>query len=275
MQNHTLPTPLGACGAPISPASTARWARREAKMCIVFVHGYGGGATTTCGDFVEIAISRPEFALADLVFLDYESLTRSAPFNAGVIFSALKLLAENYPVFTKNVGAPKRKKTFKYKSLILVGHSLGAALVRNVAMAAKMERSRWAESIRLALFAPAHSGANILELIQIAGGGGLSVFLRPLIAAGFFLSPSLKDLEVGSVYLNKLRDDATFIGEHNTTVAKLVVHASEDRIVTHNTFFRDPPCKPYNRHGHMSCCKPEKDFLDPVLDVAGVIQCAR
>ncbi|MER8852869.1 hypothetical protein NKH94_14855 [Mesorhizobium australicum] len=270
MFNHTLPTPLNNLGAPLSPESEARWARKPAKTCVIYVHGYGGHAVKTWGDFPDLAMERPEFQQVDLVFLGYESRSRPAVYNVGVLYQAVCLLAEEASKVTRRVGGPERANDFAYESIILVGHSLGGALVRDVAMSAREMRKGWADKMTLALFAPAHVGANVIELIELSLG--FLKYLGPMQAFMRVKSPVLNDLRRGSDYLNELRKKAERIGTHCTTQAKLVVHASNDWIVFRDVFFQDPPLTPYDQHDHVSCCKPIRAlFQDPVTHLIGLL----
>jgi pimeloyl-ACP methyl ester carboxylesterase len=270
MQNHVMPTPLDALNLPLSSGSTARWARQGARACLVFVHGYGGRAVATWGDFPDMAMEHPDYSDVDLVFLGYESRSRSAPFSVGVIFEAVTHLAEKSRDFISKVGGPDRPAAFSYEEIILVGHSLGGAIVRDVAMSAKELGKPWAETIRLALFAPAHCGAQITDLVRT--GVGFIKWLGPLWAIAYTKSPVLRDLELGSPYLAELLAKAVRIGVHCTTTARLVAHAANDPVVFHNTFFRDPPLKPYLQQDHVSCCKPVRQrFEEPVVDLARVL----
>lgn len=270
MLNHTLPTPLDKLGASLSLESSARWARSPAKVCVVYVHGYGGRAVATWGEFPDLAMEQPEFAEVDLVFLGYESRSRTAAFNVGVLYRAVSILAEEAPAALKRVGGPEREEKFAYERIILVGHSLGGALVRDVAMSAKEMGKNWADKLHLALFAPAHLGANVIELVQMSLG--FLKYIGPFKAIAQIKSPVLADLEKNSDYLKALMDKANRIGIHSTTQAKIVIHASDDKVVYHNTFFRDPPCVAYDKHSHTSCCKPVRaSFQDPVNNLAGVL----
>jgi alpha-beta hydrolase superfamily lysophospholipase len=215
-------------------------------------------------------MENPAFAEADLVFLGYESRSRAAAYNVDVIYQIVNALAEMPGNVLKQVRGPLREEEFAYESIVLVGHSLGGALVRDVAMSAKNEGKPWADKLRLALFAPAHMGASVIDLAQMSFG-----FLKwsgIAQAAAILANPVLRDLQRGSDYLKALLATAQEIGVHCTTKAKLVVHASGDKVVILNRFYRDPPAQPYEGQNHVSCCKPMRAvFESPVVDVAKVL----
>lgn len=270
MQTHTMPTPLGPLahfGAPLSRESEARWARKIPTTCLIFVHGFGGRAVATWGDLADMAMEHPSFTAMDLIFLGYESRSRTAAYNVGVLYQALSAFAERPTEILKAVGGPERAQEFSYERIVLIGHSLGGALVRDVAMCAKLQECAWAERLQLALFAPAHLGANILKLLAM--GFGFLKWLPPAKAAAALACPVLEDLEANSPYMMRLLQTAEKIGVHCTTKAKIVVHASGDRIVSQNTFFSDPPPVPYPDSDHIRCCKPIKMRFDlPLRDIA-------
>jgi triacylglycerol esterase/lipase EstA (alpha/beta hydrolase family) len=273
MQNHSLPTPIDGLpvfGAALSAGSSVRWARTPARTCLIFVHGYGGRATKTWGDFPDLAMENSAFAQVDMVFLGYESRSRTAAFNVGVIYQIVLQLAQQPATVLEQARGPQRPGWSEYKKIILIGHSLGGALIRDVAMSAKTQGKAWAEKLQLALFAPAHMGASILDLAQMSFG---ILKWAPLPqAAAYLVNPVLRDLATGSDYLNTLLTTARTIGKHCTTEARFVAHAAGDKIVVQNTFYLDPPLLPYDGQNHVSCCKPvRQNFERPVLDVAEIL----
>jgi len=273
MLHHTIPFPLRVMEkfrAPLSGESEVRWSRKDANTCILFVHGFGGRAVATWGEFPELAVADERFDRADLFFLGYDSRSRSASINVALLYQVVRAVAEDPSGVLEAVRGPTRPENFAYERIILVGHSLGGALVRDVAMYAKSENRRWADSLRLVLFAPAHTGANILLLASV--GFGFLRWLGPAKAGVLALFPVLRDLERGSPFLERLVEKAKGIGSHPTTKAQIVVHASDDRIVFHDAFFKDPPTLPYAKCDHISCCKPRSpNFLSPLTDLAGVL----
>ena len=270
MSFHGVPFPLARGPFALVPDSEVRWARATPTTCVMFVHGFNGRAVATWGEFVDIAINDARYSRCDLVFAGYSSRNRTADFSAGVLYSLVEAFALDPKGVADRTGGASTRKAFHYDRIILVGHSLGGALVREVAMVGKRLRKPWAEKVRLVLFAPAHQGANIIELVQM-GFGFLSWF-KPAKAALVSMFPVLRDLEPGSAFLKKLLKTAQDIGAHPTANAKLVVHASDDRVVLHDRFHEDPPLKPYPNSNHSRCCKPSRpSFEDPVNDVAAAL----
>jgi pimeloyl-ACP methyl ester carboxylesterase len=253
---------------PVSSDSEARWARGQAKTLVVFVHGFGGQAVSTWGDFADLAMEHSAYAQSDLVFLGYESRARPATFSRNVLYWALKALVEQTNLLLNRAGLPSRQSDFAYERIILVGHSLGGALVRDVAMKAKAENEAWADKIGLALFAPAHLGAQIIGLAQASVG-----FLRfgPIESLLIRLYPVLADLKPDSPYLQALLERAKTIGAgHGTTQALFVAHADDDWVVNRDDFYSDRPYYPYLGTDHVRCCKPCRAprFDQPVEDLA-------
>ena len=271
MFNHGLPTPFHIDRVPLSSGSVARWSRLSGpKKCVVFVHGFRGRAVSTWGDFIEIAVKDPHYDHVDLIFLGYDSASQSASFSAGVISDAISALGNRPASLIELLGGPVRASNFDYSEIILVGHSLGGAIVRDVAMSAKVAGEAWADKASLALFAPAHHGANIVSLLYLASEG-FAKLLGPVKAILYYKSPVIQDLIRGSIYLQALSQRAQQLAGDRTSIARLVVHGASDRIVIDNVFHQDPQCTPYAGHDHFSVCKPTPHFIDPVIDVGGIL----
>lgn len=274
MSNHSLPFSLQRCaefGDSMRPDSEVRWARNSPNACVIFVHGFNGSAVETWGDFGRLAVADQEFSRADLYFLSYESRTRPAVFNVAALYQIVKCVAEQSTVIHRHIRGRERSEPFSYDLIVLVGHSLGGALVRQLAMLAKREEREWAERLRLVLLAPAHVGANIIELAQ--QGWGFLKWMGPLEALAIYFFPVLRDLRKDSDFLKQLKKAAKKIGLHRTSRAHTVVHASDDKVVFQDLFYKDPPTTPYEGKDHGSCCKPSVGgFAKPLRDLAGALK---
>jgi len=115
----------------------------------------------------------------------------------------------------------------------------------------------------MVLYAPAHMGASIVKLLQETIGGVFGV-----ITAYFrFNSPLIDELKEGSAHLLALREKtiaAIEAGDSSYLIAKQVVFADRDAIVTNLPFGQDPPPVTFVGSTHCSVCKPNSNFLDPI-----------
>jgi alpha-beta hydrolase superfamily lysophospholipase len=123
-----------------------------------------------------------------------------------------------------------RSSAFSYKGVIIVAHSLGAVVSRLTLLDAYWRNLAWTQRTGLVLFAPAHSGAQILPLASLALG---VLRLAPAEALARFRYQVLQDLGENSQPLvdlaEKTRKALTKGAQH--LIAKRVVHAGQDKIV--------------------------------------------
>jgi pimeloyl-ACP methyl ester carboxylesterase len=184
---------------------------KPSGVAVVFVHGFGGGATDTWDEFADMLPQRPECAGHDLLFYGYDSLTRQAPISAALFRDFLHLVATD--PFT-GVMAPSLRvdrnltPSFRYHRIVIVAHSLGAVVVREALVQAAQDplMRPWLSRVQLALFAPAHSGAKITELAEEALGFVKLTLLR--IAANAY-AQVLADLKQNSPTLKRLEAETS------------------------------------------------------------------
>jgi pimeloyl-ACP methyl ester carboxylesterase len=276
-QAHYMPRDLG-----WGRNSRVHWSIAPRGRAIVFVHGFGGAATSTWNQFAALLTGRSECAGDDLIFYGYDGLRSRARVSAIGLRDFLEVLFDrpaerliNPTLLPPECGGRPRGALFAYEKVVLVAHSLGAVVCRQALLEAHYDRADWTEKVRLVLFAPAHMGANIVPLVSQALttipylGGLAAPFLK-------FRYQVLQDLEPGSTTLKMLLKEtmkelerkkvrrAIARGEGHSLVASLVVLANPDPVVDPNHFGLDPGAKEFPGKGHKEVCKPSSEFLHPV-----------
>ena len=143
----------------------------EADTCVVFVHGFFGDPIGTWGQFSDLCDSdelkgRGIWARSDLYFYDYgaehDFVKRSAS-GLGHFLERLFPQAQTLLLGLSHAESLKiRNPWLAYSRLILVGHSLGAVVIREC-LENKLRDSSgtdgipaWVSACELRLFAAAH-----------------------------------------------------------------------------------------------------------------------
>ena len=213
----------------------------------------------------------------DLFFYGYDS-RRSASSSAIELVEFLRAVAESPADKVTNPslasGMPLRKP-FSYEALVLCAHSLGAVVSRLALLDAVDDDEspcRWLAKLRLVLFAPAHSGALIIELASL-GLGGFPLVGSALQALARARHISLRDLEPRSNTLKELRKrtEKALAGEFGKCHRAWVAHARRDKIVLSDKFLSDRPAKLFKDANHISICKPTQSFKQPLQFVLEVL----
>jgi hypothetical protein len=152
-------------------------------------------------------------------------------------------------------------KDFTYAKVVLLAHSLGAIVVRRALLEAVSKNRPWARKIDLILFAPAHLGANVLNLIAQTHvlSGLLGFALR-------YRYQTLTDLEPQSQTLAQLAAEtraALGSGPNAFLTARLVCFGDGDKVVDPNRFVQDPDPDILLGKNHCDVCKPGFAFKQP------------
>ena len=172
--------------------------------------------------------------------------------------------------------APRRLESARYRKFMIVAHSMGAVVSRRALLDLDQQSPEGLagdelEKFDLLFFAPAHCGSLIPLLI----GSGLGLDFLPgakLIGSmSQVYFQSLRDLEVGSDFLNQLAADCAQLREAHTEqsvpirhLRATVYHAHNDHVVIQNNFDRDPPFRPVMNQNHRSICKPNATYREPI-----------
>jgi pimeloyl-ACP methyl ester carboxylesterase len=250
----------------------AIWSRDPSRKAIVFIHGYGGNAITTWSDFHVLLPDEPKSARYDLIFYDYDGLRTNTIASAAIFRKFLDFLFGK-PAGVINTSLPAsaaRDVNFGYDEVLLVAHSLGAVICRWALLQARDSSSAWPAKTRLILFAPAHMGASVMKL----AGAVLTGLPGLLLGIIRFKSPLIDELDVNSEALKALRTDtlkALSDGKSSYLTAKTVIQGEYDNIVQTLKFCNDPPPIPFSGKNHITVCKPNESFLDPLLEVVKLL----
>lgn len=198
----------------------------------------------------------------DLVFFGYDSVSQGAGESANDLHGCLDSLHSK----TSNVANAtleeydsnlRRPAGFGYDKLVLVGHSLGACVIRS-AMLSHLNggRGQWPAATSIVLFAPAHHGAKIGRLVLACtlGIGRAAA----LFQAATYAAPVLKDLREDSEYLKNLKTDTVKDCAKSPQLnATRTFWAKKDKVVTNDAFASDiKPAINVPGATHTSICKP-------------------
>ncbi len=193
---------------PIGTNAHVRWALEPSGRALAFVHGFGGSALETWDDFDYRIRNDAAFVGTDVFYFTYDSCRVLLSDSATALHVTLSTLFSAPHKLYGHMDHVLRRKPwdFAYKSALLVAHSAGAAVVRRALLdQCKFEqagRDAWTTRTQTILFAPAHTGANIVALAaQVLAG----LQLKPIEAVIQFIYPVLKDLKPNSPFLESLK----------------------------------------------------------------------
>jgi hypothetical protein len=158
--------------------------------------------------------------------------------------------------------------------VLFVAHSLGAVVVRRALLdcylgsANSYDDAHWSRHSGLCLFAPAHTGANLLRLI----GETFSTIGIPVAPVLKQRYPCLQDLEERCAALTALREDYRSLAEdqRSRVNALSVILAENDGVVDPARFPGDPRPDQIDGKGHMDVCKPSQEFRVPVSELCRI-----
>ena len=249
--------------------STAYLSLSKPHTLVIFVHGFAGEAQGTWDDFPRLIRTQNDFDECDVVFYGYESLKGQANNNALRFYRDLTALLEKHP---NRLGYARNdvEIDFEYENVLIIGHSLGAIIIRRALLCAKTDDKSWLDRCRMVLFAPAHRGARIQNLVMQC----MPILGKVAVSLGLLTIPVLDDLKPDSVTITSLLADSNMYlasGTGDFTKAHNVLWAEREIVVHNQPFCQDENATLVERKGHTKVCKPSEDYLLPYQVVVNAL----
>jgi pimeloyl-ACP methyl ester carboxylesterase len=261
-----------------------------AETAVVFAHGFLGDAYGSWVDFQTRIDRESWWARVDLYFVQYDSFGDSVSGGADVLFKLVEFLEKPPahwfevpeesmpPMIRESLGRFRlRSEATNYQQLVLVGHSQGGVVLREMILrharsyVAQLENATSASvpvprilEAALRLFAPAISGARPAGLVGIAmrilGVGGLARLMLSF-------SPSYAELLPQGGVVGDLRAKTEMLAKRFPAVNAFradVLWAEHDNIVIDREYFSDRNHGRVAGEHHQSVCKPRLGYRRPL-----------
>lgn len=254
---------------------TQAWLSYQPRRLIFFVHGFGGDNAKTWLNFPALMLDDPRHARDDLIFLGYESRRQAAKASGGLLFQRSNEFLSHPDRFKDSIGRP-RSRDFSYEKIVLVGHSLGGAVIRHMILEALARECQWLDQTALIFFAPATAGARVERLVSLAVGVNPGTFL-PFLHLAFRLKwPVIDDLTIGSPFLMEIsqRTQRAIQDGHRTAQSRETFFGTRENII--DLASADLPFdRPYTyleHYSHVDVCKPVNKRDEPYVRFAELLE---
>lgn len=240
--------------------SMALYTTAKSEKLIVFVHGFRGSSLETWNEFSSIINNDPDFDKTDVLFYGYNSIKGQLHDQGVQLFRFLNRYIKRLPL---NFFDPGRG--IDYQRILISAHSQGAIVSRFALLEAVHERSDWRKITKLILFAPAHNGARIQNLVMLS----LPAFAKVLGGLAMYRYAVLDDLKPNSVALEKLiaQTMAQKGGPDEPLMTAYTLEAYDDKVVHNGRFCYDDydAQSPFAPSSHTTVCKPVNNrYMLPV-----------
>ncbi len=254
--------------------SSAFWCLDTPGTLVVFVHGFTGAAEATWHNASAYIRGDALFSGADVLFVGYDSVrSRAKVISRSVLDLFRRLLSDPAEFSNRYIYHGRKREPFLYERVVVVAHSLGGAIMRQVALDLARANDAYADHIHLVLFAPAHKGSNALQNASgVVEGPGLLGALR---AGALYRAPILEDLKPKSEFLRDAEAGTLTRltrGRLKCLVATKISIGQYENIVEPGDFAQDPPFYTVDRRNHTDVCKSDAGYRR-VLD--DLVECLR
>lgn len=235
------------------------YSRSKPKKIFVFVHGFKGDALMTWTFFSSMMIEDPEFIDADILFYGYNSWNGQMRDQGSDLLEFL-----NYHVSYLPGNFYDDKRGQDYRKIVIVAHSQGAIIARFALLKSIRDKLEWRGLVKLVLFAPAHNGSRIQNLLMLV----LPAIGKLIGGIIMYNLVVLDELRPQSVALNGLKEEVKlYIGtDEEDILSAYIIEAYGDKVVHNEPFCYDLyyPKGPVNEVSHTSVCKPAYDYMLPI-----------
>jgi pimeloyl-ACP methyl ester carboxylesterase len=249
--------------------SSAFWCLDTPGTLVVFLHGFTGAAEATWHNASAYIRRDALFSSADVLFLGYDSVrSRARVISRWVLDLFRKLLAEPAEFSNRYIYYGAQRQPFIYDRVVVVAHSLGGAIMRQVALDLARANDAYADHIQLLLFAPAHKGSNALH-----NAGGMMVghgILAALRCGLLYKAPILEDLRPKSDFIRDIEAGTLTRlarGRLRCLVATKITIGQYENIVEPGDFAQDPPFYTVDRRNHTDVCKSDAGYRRVLDDI--------
>lgn len=281
--------------------------KEPADTAVIFVHGFDGNPTTTWLDFQSLVDQgeriAPAFATSDLYFYGYESLNDNVLVHTSRLADFIRRVHPEpdfpsaltmSPAMRQFIPAPEDTdlglRRF-YSRLVLVGHSLGAVLIRAamVDLCQDHENRLYSPAgssqatvpavlnSELRLFAPAIFGFKPVGLKGFIfhfclEHPKLKTFAKPALTA---FAPIHDDVKEGSARLEKLQERTEELSEKHpewTCLRARTIFGTLEEIVYMDRYACDATPEFVEGQDHTSICKPNPAYTRPLEFVSNALR---